>query len=136
MLRIFKHYELNLRQLPGVAPRKLSLSSYPGESPVSVNGWGETVLRPWHAPRGDSTSTQMGYGFTHKSPHGHRRRTRAHHATPHHRPTGELFSDDDLYMTEAGLVVLETTNHVYYTNVFRVRLWTGRLGKLTPGFMS
>lgn len=30
MLRIFKHYELNLA-LPGVASRKLSFSSYPGE---------------------------------------------------------------------------------------------------------
>ncbi|KIY95032.1 putative phospholipase B-like 2, partial [Monoraphidium neglectum] len=47
MTRIFKHYELNLG-LEGVASRKLSFSSYPGE----------------------------------------------------------LFSDDDLYMTDAGLVVL------------------------------
>ncbi|KAI8474290.1 MAG: phospholipase B-like protein [Monoraphidium minutum] len=33
---------------------------------------------------------------------------------------GELFSDDDLYMTSARLVVLETTNHVYNPDVFKV----------------
>jgi hypothetical protein len=35
------------------------------------------------------------------------------------RPTGELFSDDDLYMTSSRLVVLETTNHIYNPKVFR-----------------
>jgi len=32
---------------------------------------------------------------------------------------GELFSDDDLYMTSAKLVVLETTNHIYNPKLFK-----------------
>lgn len=36
------------------------------------------------------------------------------------RAPGELFSDDDLYITEARLVVVETTNHIYNPDVFKV----------------
>ena len=41
---------------------------------------------------------------------------------------GELFSDDDLYMTGAKLVVLETTNHIYNPKLFKVR--EGRVAEL------
>jgi hypothetical protein len=42
---------------------------------------------------------------------------------------GELFSDDDLYMTDAGLVVMETTNHIYNPDVFKAgRIMANHLG--------
>lgn len=33
---------------------------------------------------------------------------------------GELFSDDDLYMSSAELVVLETTNHIFNSSIWKV----------------
>jgi len=55
MLRIFKHYEFNLQQLKGVASRKLSFSSYPGEglwwsgrSLGAMNSvWGALRMSSW-----------------------------------------------------------------------------------------
>jgi hypothetical protein len=35
---------------------------------------------------------------------------------------GEVFSDDDFYITSANLVILETTNHIYNFSVFDVSL--------------
>lgn len=39
---------------------------------------------------------------------------------------GELFSDDDFYITSSNMVVLETTNHIYNFTILQVRagmLW-------------
>jgi hypothetical protein len=33
---------------------------------------------------------------------------------------GELFSDDDLYITSSNMVVLETTNHIYNLTILEV----------------
>lgn len=33
---------------------------------------------------------------------------------------GEVFSDDDFYLASSGLVVLETTNHIYSFDVLKV----------------
>jgi hypothetical protein len=61
---------------------------------------------------------------------------------------GELFSDDDLYMTSAKLVVLETTNHIWNPKLFRVgdRVFccmvcapdyhAGSAGSLVPSLVS
>lgn len=38
---------------------------------------------------------------------------------------GELFSDDDFYITGAQLVVLETTNHIYNFSVYEVSVPCG-----------
>lgn len=35
---------------------------------------------------------------------------------------GELFSDDDLYITSSKMVVLETTNHIYNFTILEVSL--------------
>lgn len=32
---------------------------------------------------------------------------------------GELFSDDDMYILESGLIVVETTNHIYTADVYQ-----------------
>lgn len=39
---------------------------------------------------------------------------------------GELFSDDDMYITSSRMVVLETTNHIYNFTILKVRkqLWS------------
>jgi hypothetical protein len=34
---------------------------------------------------------------------------------------GEVFSDDDFYITSSKLVVLETTNHIYNFTILQVR---------------
>jgi hypothetical protein len=34
---------------------------------------------------------------------------------------GELFSDDDFYITSSNMVVLETTNHIYNFTILQVR---------------
>lgn len=39
---------------------------------------------------------------------------------------GELFSDDDFYITGAQLVVLETTNHIYNFSIYDVSALAGR----------
>ena len=33
---------------------------------------------------------------------------------------GELFSDDDMYITSSRMVVLETTNHIYNFTILKV----------------
>lgn len=35
-------------------------------------------------------------------------------------PPGELFSDDDMYITSSKMVVLETTNHIYNFTILKV----------------
>jgi hypothetical protein len=44
---------------------------------------------------------------------------------------GELFSDDDLYITSSNMVVLETTNHIYNLTILEVSQTTHASGLLS-----
>jgi hypothetical protein len=94
MLRIFKHYELNYDL--GLGKGKGSGDNGKGKGKGSGDSGGGS---------GDGGYTKVAAKLSFSS------------------YPGELFSDDDLYMTSNGLVVLETTNHIYDPAVY---------DKLTP----
>ena len=92
--------------------------------------WGEELTECTQAPGGPlarprssaprangSTGAANGGSAQQQQQQPHTLHTRP---CPPPRPPGELFSDDDLYMTDAGLVVVETTNHIYNPDVYKV----------------
>ena len=100
MLRIFKHYTFNLTQLQPAANR-LSFSSYPGGAAAALLGPAGRpralcALALWHAHAEARSPAACGALAVRCAPRWWCSCC-----------AGELFSDDDLFITDAQLVVMQ-----------------------------